>query len=296
MSKVIPVALQAHYEQVTTTVTMCLHATRTDGVTLGVTAFNRALTIDCTAAGLGAAELFEGFGFLRNDITYDDNMGVGSTEVTGLLNSAAITEADVVAGRWDDFRYVLFRVNWASVSDGIDIVSVGRVGVVSTGRLRVIAELLSLLQGVQNGIGMLNSDLCIHELGDFNAVPERGNGCTVVVVPVTGSLTGIDSDFYGMHDTARVEVDSYFSNGVMTLTSGPFSGRRIEVRAYVVGFWILFDALPDTVTVGTTYEMTRGCNKTRRQCIDDFGKILDRLASDYTQGSDAAVQVARHSG
>lgn len=287
--KVIPVALQTHYELPTTTLADCIHVTRSDGVELFATTFNKPLTID--------GDVYQALGYLRADLSHADSMDVTTTEITSLLDAAVITEDDVRAGRWDHAAYELFRVNWADLTMGREQLAAGNLGTFKTGRLRFVAELLGLTQNVQQSIGNLNSPQCLHELGDNNAGAGRGNGCTVDLAPftVTGTIDSMDSDFYGIHDAARAEADQYFSGGVMTITSGTMTGMRFEVRAYIVGFWVLFTAVPDDVT-GATYSMSRGCDKSLRTCVDVFNNINDRLASDYTQGSDAAVQVARHNG
>lgn len=287
--KVIPVALQTHYELPTTTLADCIHVTRSDGVELFATTFNKPLTID--------GDVYQALGYIRADLSHADSMDVTTTEITSLLDAAVITEDDVRAGRWDRAAYEVFRVNWADLTMGREQLASGNLGTFSTGRLRFVAELLGLTQNVQNSIGNLNSPQCLHELGDNNAGAGRGNGCTVDLTPftVTGTIDSMDSDYYGIHDSARAEADAYFSGGVMTITSGTMNGMRFEVRAYIVGFWVLFTAVPDDVT-GATYSMTRGCDKSLRTCVDVFNNINDRLASDFTQGNDAAVQVARHNG
>lgn len=279
--------MQAHLQLPTTTLTVALRVERLDGIVLAVTAFDAPLTF--------GGDTYEAFGFLRSDVDTADNMDVGSTEVTSILRSDSLTEDDLRIGRWDFAAYTLVRVNWADLSIDPEILATGNLGVVRTGRLRFVAELLSLMQAVQNSIGVLNSPLCLHNFGKSEGGPGRGNGCTfnLASVTVTGTVSSVDSDLYGVHDAARTEADAYFGNGVFRITSGAYAGMEFEVRAYIVGFWVLFTALPANIA-GATYEMVRGCNKSLRQCVDDFDNILDRLASDYTQGGDAAVQVGRH--
>ena len=285
--KTLDADMQTHLEQPATTLTVALRVERLDGVILAVTAFDAPLTF--------GGDTYEAFGFLRTDVDTSDNMDVGSTEVTGILQSDSLTEDDLRIGRWDFASYTLVRVNWADLTIDPEILATGNLGVVRSGRLKFVAELLSLLQAAQNSIGVLNSPLCIHNFGKSEGGPGRGNGCTfdLSTVTETGTVASVDSDLYGVHDAARTEPDGHFSNGVFRIMDGDFAGMEFEIRAYIVGFWVLFTALPENIT-GAAYEIVRGCNKSLRQCVDDFDNILDRLASDYTQGGDAAVQVGRH--
>lgn len=274
-------AMQTHLDGGVTTLTTCVRVERLDGAVLTVTAFNRSLTID--------GEVYLAHGFLRSDVTAQDGMDTGTTEITGVLDAASITEDDLRAGRWDFAAYTLFQVNWADLTMGRITLSTGNLGVVRTGRIKFVAELLSLMQAVQNSIGSLNTPLCTAELGDAR--------CGVVLGPYIngGIIDSVDSDFYGIHDSARTEADGYYSNGIMEITSGVMTGMRFEVRAYIQHFWVLFTALPYDAT-HETYTITRGCDKSLATCRDVFDNVLNRRASDYTQGGDAAVQVGRHNG
>lgn len=287
--KTISVAMQTHLDLPCTTLATCIHVTRTDGVELFASTFNRSLTID--------GDVYAPLGFMRADMTTESDMDVPSTEITGILDADTITEDDLRIGRWDFAAYEAFQVNWADLTMGRIELQSGNLGVVRSGRLKFIVELLGLMETVQQSLGDLNSALCIHNFGMAEGGAGRGNGCTFALagVTATGTVDSVDSDFYGVHDAARVEADAYFSNGVFRITTGDYAGMEFEVRAYIVGFWVLFTALPADVA-GEDYEIVRGCNKSLRQCVDDFNNINDRLASDYTQGGDAAVQVARHNG
>lgn len=292
--KTISGGMQTHLDESLTTLTFTIHLTRLDGVEVFASTFNRRLTI--------GVQDYEPFGFIRSDVDSDDNMGVGTTELTGILDSDTISEADLAAGRWDFAAWEAKYYNWNDLTMTPVHQGSGSLGVVRAGRLKFVAELLGLMQAVQISILNLTSPVCIHELGDHNASPSTGNGCTVDLegspnFTVYGAIESMDSDYYGLHDSARTEPDGSFSNGKITFLPnsppGLLDGMSFEIRGYIVGQWVLFTAVPYDAT-GYAYKMTYGCDKSRRMCIDRFDNILDRLASDYTQGNDAAIQVARH--
>lgn len=290
--RVIPIALQTHLGLSTRTMTTLVKVTRTDGVVLYAASLNRPVTFE--------GNVYQALGFLRTDLTAEDEMSIGTTNVEGILDSATITEDDVRAGRWDAAAWEMRRINYVTPTDGAVYLGSGQLGSCTIGRLRWTAELLGLMQSVQNSLGNLNSPLCVHNFGKSEGGPGLGNGCTVDVAgspsfTQSGTASSMDSDFYGVHDGARTEPDGYYSNGIFRVTTGVMAGMEFEIRGYIVGFWILFTALPYDVT-GEDYEIVRGCDKSLRTCIDVFDNLLDRLASDYTQGGDAAMQTARHNG
>lgn len=301
MSRVIPIAVQATLDGDDWSFATCLAVTQQvpgSSLTIRVTTLNRAVVIP---SGIFAGT-YAPLGFIRHDLTAEDNMGVGTTEVEGILDSAYLTEDDMRAGRWDGAAWKKCRVNYRTPSDGVIYLGSGTLGTVRHGRLRFNAELLGIMQAVQNGNGRLTTPLCTHNFAKSENGHGLGNGCTVdpSLHTQTGTVDAVDSDFYGIHDGAagpsnRTEADNFYSNGLFRITSGVMTGMEFEIRAYIVGFWILFTALPYDAT-GATYAIVRGCDKSRRMCIDVFDNLPDRLASDYTQGNDAAVQVARHNG
>lgn len=258
-----------------------------DGFELGVTSHDRQLSV--------SGKTYEPFGLDAKDLSSEPDGAVGSTEVGGILDSASITEEDIRIGLWDFATWQMWLVNWENLSIPPIELGSGSVGTVRSGRSAFWAEIVDRFQAMQNGIGVLNSPRCIHELGDANAVNGRGNGCTVnlATFTVTGTLTSVASDLQTVADTGRAEADAFFSNGKMYITSGVYSGMPFHVRAYLVGTWVLFNALPADLT-GETYSMIRGCDKLLTTCRDVYGKAhTDRLASDWTQGGDRLVQPAR---
>lgn len=288
--KTISAGMQTHLEQALTTLTFTVKLVRPfDGLEVFASTFNRALTID--------GDVYEPFGFGRTDLDSDDAMSVGTCELTGILDSDTITEADLVAGLWDFATWEAKYYNWGDLTMTPVHQGSGTLGVVRTGRLKFVAEVLGLMQAAQVSILNLTSPTCIHDFGDNNASPSTGNGCTFDVSTVTfaGTIAAVDANLYTITDAARTEPEGYFTNGKFRIMTGTWAGLEREVRAYDVGEWILFTSLPADLT-GEDYEIVKGCDKSLRMCVDEYDNILDRLASDYTQGNDAAFSVATKDG
>ncbi len=102
-------ALLAHLAGGTTHVCSCWAVTRRDGVVLGFTDHDRALTFDGVTyspqSGLTARALASTTG-----------LSVNNTEAMGVLSAAAITEADIMAGRYDGAQVVTWLVQWDNVA------------------------------------------------------------------------------------------------------------------------------------------------------------------------------------
>ena len=97
---------RAHVAAGLTTLARCWALTRKDGVTFGFTDH------DCELA-------FEGITFKADTglsaraLQQSTGLSVDNTEAMGALSDAAVTEADIEAGRFDDAELRAWLVNWA---------------------------------------------------------------------------------------------------------------------------------------------------------------------------------------
>src|SRR3712207_2936487 len=88
-----------------TTLAFCWRVARRDGVCVGFTTHDRDLVLDGLAYRASP-------GMLPSAVSLSDGFEADSMDVTGALASAAITGADLSAGRWDGAAVELFMVDW----------------------------------------------------------------------------------------------------------------------------------------------------------------------------------------
>ena len=125
--KTLSLALQAHLIEATTTLSWCWRISRTDGVTLGFTDYDRVLTFDSTnfepESGFAASKVRSGF-----------DLSVDSQDAEGVLTSERIAETDIIDGRWDAAEVKLWRVNWVDTSQRV-LMRFGAAGQIRRGRM-----------------------------------------------------------------------------------------------------------------------------------------------------------------
>ena len=93
-----------------TSLAFCWRLDRRDGVVLGFTSHDR----DLRFAGL----LYRAApGMVPSAIERRDSLDAGTVELSGALTSSLITDADLLAGRWDGARLRVMAVNWADPED-----------------------------------------------------------------------------------------------------------------------------------------------------------------------------------
>lgn len=262
MSKTIPALLLANYQGDAPSLAWGVLITRADATAYGWTSADRDAVIGAvtyrSAPGLDVASFAASAGY-----------AVDNTEITVLADDSIVTRVDILAGRWNNAAFTLFRYNWASVSDGIDVVASGFLGELQPRRGAYVTELRGLQQYLQQPIGAVSTKTCRARLGD--------EMCKVDLAPftVTGTLTGVTSNQV-FADTARTEADDWFAEGILTWTGGLNDGLRQKVKTYASDTFTLSLPMVYTVQIGDTYSVVAGCRKRLDEdCVAKFDNALN---------------------
>jgi uncharacterized phage protein (TIGR02218 family) len=151
-------ALQAHFDEGTTTLAWCWRITRADGVTFGFTDHDQTLSFDGTEfepeSGLTASEVRSG-----------SDLSVDAQDAEGVLTSDRITETDILDGRWDNAEVEVWRVNWVDTSQRV-LMRRGAIGQIRRGRLAFVAEVRSQAHVLGQTVGRTFQAACDAALGD----------------------------------------------------------------------------------------------------------------------------------
>src|SRR5574342_828669 len=215
--KTISAALKSHLEGEVLTVCTLWKITRADATVFGFTDCSHDLTY------LGVVYL-AATGHIPSSIKTSSNLSVDNLEVQAVLDSATITEADILAGLWDFATVEIMRGNYMDLTMGHEPLRSGTLGNIKTGRFNFIAELRGKMQPLQQTLGRVYSPGCDADLGDARC------GVTLASFTVTGTVTTATSArvFTG---TARTETDGYFDGGLITWTSGNNDTYSMEVKS-----------------------------------------------------------------
>ena len=245
--KTIPALLATQYADKARTIALCLKITRADAAVLGFTDAGQDVIHSGTTYKTAPNANLQA-------IASAADFSVGSTEAQTLLDSEGFTTADLVSGKWDGASWELIRLNWRSVSDGVEVLKAGTLGNVSRRTGQFSVELLSFAQKLQNTVGAVTTPTCRWRLGDAN--------CAIVLAgyTVTGTFTSSASQ-YAATDTARAEAAEYFTEGVLTITSGANAGLSQKVKAFTTGAFTFSLPFPFVISAGVTYSVHAGCRK-----------------------------------
>lgn len=260
-------ALAAHLASGLTTLCRAWAIERADGRTFGFTDHDRTLSFDEVSfradSGLSAMALQQGTG-----------LSVDNSEAVGALTDAAITEEDILAGRYDGAVVRAWLVNWQDVGQR-HMLFRGTIGEMRRVDGAFEAELRGLAEALNRPFGRVFQAPCTAVLGDAACGFDLATQGYVWEGPVlevdeTSSVAvftdnGFEPEWFqrGRMDVLSGAAEGLF--GPIKRDSAAAGGRRIELWA----------PLRAQVAVGDQVRLTAGCDKRLETCRYKFDNILN---------------------
>jgi uncharacterized phage protein (TIGR02218 family) len=259
--------LDAHLATGTTGVCRCWRLTRGDGVSFGFTDHDRPLSFGGVAfrpeAGLSAAALSQSTG-----------LSVDNTEALGALSDDAITEADIVAGRYDGAAVEAWLVQWDAPENRV-LQFRGSLGELTRSGGAFRAELRGLAERMNVPTGRVYQRACSAVLGDGDcsfdlATPGYATEAEIVAVE--------DGRVFWL-ELAEPFEPRWFERGRCEVLDGVGAGLvaaikidRVEGDLRRVELW---DRLRANIAPGDRLRLVAGCDKRAETCRFKFGNLLN---------------------
>ena len=285
--RTLAIGLAAHLAQGETTLAHCWTLRRRDGVVLGFTDHDRVLRFGgvdhAPAHGLDGSEMPARLG-----------AQVETGEVLGLLTAEAISEDDILCGRYDGASVETWRVNWTDVDQRVLLRrdTIGEI-IREDGIFR--AELRSAQEGLNATHGRLYQGLCDAMLGDgrcgvdLTRTAFRGQATVVAVVDQHHVLVAGLEGF----------TEGWFGFGGAHWTDGRLAGRKEGIVTHrrrgdgdLLGFGLV---VGDWVGAGDTLEVSAGCDRRFATCREKFANAVNFRGFPHIPGSDFVLRHPRRS-
>lgn len=284
--RMLEAGFAAHIAQGETTLANCWRITRRDGVALGFTDHDETLGFDGTmflpAHGLDGGEAPAKLG-----------AQVETSEVLGVLHAEAISEDDILLGRYDGAQVQTWRVNWADVKERL-LLRTDTIGEIVREDGVFRAELRSAQQGLNATRGRVYQGLCDAMLGDARcgvaaADPAWTGFATVVRIDdpfrvVVSGLEGFADNWFAFGDAQWIEGRRAGSRDNVT-THGRVSGSDVLGFSVKIGDW---------VAPGDILRVTAGCDRRFATCKGKFGNAVNFRGFPHIPGSDYVLRHPRH--
>ncbi len=251
------------------TIAYCWRIERRDGVAIGLTAHDRDLDVD--GFRYRAAP-----GMTPSAIRRTAGLDADSMDVTGALTGAAISETDLIAGRWDGARITLFAVDWSDPGEIVALGS-GTIGAVETRDGTLTAELRGVGAALDAPVVEITSPECRAELGDKRCrVAMAGRRRFARVIAADGAQLTLD---------AAEAVTGGWTGGRLRWIGGANSGLS-DVIAASAGGVVTLRRPPRFDAVGALVEVSEGCDKSIATCAGRFGNAANFRGEPYLPGID----------
>ncbi|MDF1854911.1 DUF2163 domain-containing protein [Pseudooceanicola sp.] len=259
--------LKAHLDTGATTLCHAWQIRRVDGVVLGFTDHDLDLNLGGVVyradTGLSATALQQGTG-----------LAVDNSEALGALSDAALSEADIEAGRFDAAELTAWLVNWAD-TDQRQLVFRATLGEIRRAGGAFHAELRGLTEALNRPLGRVYQKPCPAVLGDAAcgvnlAVPGYRSERPVEVVDarLTFSFESLPGFDIGWFQRGRVELLSGEAKGL----SGAIKRDRFIDGRRVIELW---QPLRAAVAPGDMIRLDAGCDKRFETCRLKFNNVLN---------------------
>ncbi len=242
--------------------------TRRDGVVLGFTDHDRDLNFDGIVfraeTGMTAKALMQTTG-----------LSVDNTEAAGALSSAGLTEADILAGRYDAAELRIWEVDWADIENRT-LLFRGTLGEIARAGGAFRVELRGLSEPLSRSGGRVFGTLCPAVLGDAAcrvdlSAPAYYREAQIVAVEEWGAvlilpaLTGFAAGWFAQ---GRVRFLAGAASGLVALVRRDLrdGDRRL------IELWSAPGAVP---AAGDTIRIEAGCDKRFATCSEKFDNELN---------------------
>ena len=252
-----------------TSVAFCWRLERRDGVAIGLTAHDRDLVVD--GLRYRAAP-----GMTPSAIERTRSLDADSMDVRGALGSGAITEQDLLLGRWDGARVSVFAIDWTAPGERAALGD-GSIGAVELNDGGFSAELRSVAAALDRDVSESTTPGCRAELGDARCrVAMAAREHVVRVVSVEGAVLTLDRE---------EPVADAFAGGRLRWLGGALCGLEAHI-ARSSGTMITLRETPESDVTGIRVRIREGCDKTIATCAARFGNAENFRGEPYLPGID----------
>ena len=249
--------------------TFCWTIERRDGAGLALTSHDRDLVI-------GGRTYRAQPGMVPAAIEKQLGLGEADGEVAGAITSAALSEEDLSAGRWDGARIRLSAVDWDEPGAQLVPLIQGELGEIDLDGNGFRAGLRGAAAGLSRPVCPSTSSECRAELGDRHCrVDMAGRHLVVRVVAAEGRVLTVEpvpsADFLW----GRVRYLTGANSGLQSVTI-EIEGASIELRE-----------LPPAESVGgDLIRLSHGCDKMFATCRERFANAANFRGEPHLPGND----------
>lgn len=273
--RIVPAAIATARESEAATVCKVWVIVRRDNVVFRFTDHGTNLEIDGDAYMSVAS-------FDPSAIKGANDLSVSDLDVRGAFDTAIITEADLIAGKYYGAQFMVGETLWDDPEAGIDVLCEGTIGNVRTVGGAFVAELLGMTVPLQKQFGAVTQPHCRAQLGD--------EACGAVVDEQFGIVTAVhDRRSFDVSGITQSE-DDWFAQGALWWMLGANEGLGATVASFdgtTVTLALEMFSLPQ---VDDEFSIRQGCDHSLAMCKERFDNVLRFRGEPHKPVSDDLIK------
>lgn len=243
----------------------CWRLVRRDGQVLGFTDHDTDLAFEGTVFRATT-------GWTARALSQTTGLSVDNSEALGGLSDEAITEADLVAGRYDGAQLEAWRLDWANV-DSRSLIFRGTLGEIARAGGAFQAELRGLAEALNQPTGRVYQRRCLAVLGDARC------GVDLATHQAEGIVRDVATNTALAIEGAASFAAGWFDDGILEVVDGAGAGLRAAIHAdrlITGGRRIDLWAAPGAALVpGVRVRVVAGCDRLADTCKAKFANFAN---------------------
>lgn len=252
------------------TLAWCWRLARRDGVVVGLTSHDRDLLIDGIVYRAAP-------GMKPSALETSDSLDAETMEFEGAVSSAAISSADLEAGRWDGAQLVLMVADWTAPDVAPLVVARGELGAVERRGAAFSAELQGVMRLLDGPVCPATSPSCRAELGD--------RACRVDLAPLTHFRRVVAVEARAVTLDSSVAAGT-FAFGRLRWLSGAACGLESPVLRDDGTVLQLAEVPVRLSDLPARVELIEGCDKRLTSCSARFQNAVNFRGEAHLPGND----------
>jgi uncharacterized phage protein (TIGR02218 family) len=261
--RTLPPALSQALAENAMTFCHCWWLIRTDGITLGLTDHDETLAFDGKTFDPSQALKMTN---RRQQTGFESATG----KAEGVLSHDGISEADILAGRWDKARVETWLVSWENPELRL-LLDVHDFSDIRRKDNAFVVELNGIMQRLDEVQGRRYLSTCDATLGDQRCGVNLANSA----FRFSGSVQAVVDVKQIMVTLPSAPAQTLFDQGILERANGEKLRIRSHVRLDGQHRLTLFDAPAVPIVAGEALVLVMGCDRRFRTCRDVFANAAN---------------------
>ncbi len=245
---------------------------RRDGVTLGFTSHDCDVEVD--GLHLRAAP-----GIAPSAITETLGIETDGLDVRGAITADAIRADDLLAGRWDGARLVIFLFDWTDPASGRHIIGTGELGAISHSGDNFEAEFKGPAAKLDRAVAPFTSPGC------RAAFCDAACGLNAARFTHHAKVAAVSANHLTLAQSLAVPANA-LAFGQLRWLDGPNCGLVSDIVENDASTITLLSSPAFPVAAGSRVRLIEGCDKSIAMCSGRFANAVNFRGEPYLPGND----------